>query len=114
MSPILSAIYTSGLIKWVEEKVSGIEGISFVDNVEWMATRSDVIEVVRTLESGTRESLNWAERRELEFHSAKTEAAHFTRRRGHKKHLHPKLTAQIRVGNGFLRFIKKATQGLGV
>jgi hypothetical protein len=98
----------------VEERVSGIEGLSFVDDVGWVATGSDVSQVVRKLESCARESIDWAERRELEFDTAKTEAALVTRRRGHKKHLRPKLTAKIRVGNGFVRFNKEATRWLGV
>jgi hypothetical protein len=114
VSPILFAIYTSGLIKWVGERVSGIEGLSFVDDVGWMATGSDVSQVVRKLQSCTRESIDWAERWELEFDPAKTEATLFTRRRGHEKHLRQKLTAKIRVGNGLVRFNKEATRWMGV
>jgi len=33
VSPILFAIYTSGLFKWVEEYVSEAEGLSFVDDL---------------------------------------------------------------------------------
>jgi hypothetical protein len=50
----------------------------------------------------------------MEFDAAKTEAALFTRRRGHKKHLRPKLNAIIRVRNGFVRFGREATRWLGV
>jgi len=114
LSPILFPIYTSGLIKWVEERVSRIDGLSFMDDVGWMATGSDVIQVVRKMEFCARESLDWAERREREFDTANTKAAHFTRRHGHKKHLRPTLTAKIRVGNGFVRFNKEATRWLGV
>jgi len=60
VSPILFAIYTSGLIKWVEESVSGIESLSFVDSVEWMASGSDISEVVRKPEFCARESIDWA------------------------------------------------------
>jgi hypothetical protein len=114
VSPILFAIYTSGLVKWVEERLSGIEGLSFVDDVGWMATGSDVSQVVRKLESCARESIDWVEKRELEFDTTKTEAGLFTCRQGHKKHLRAKLRAHIRVGNGFARFNKEATRWLGV
>jgi len=43
-----------------------------------------------------------------------TEAALLTRRRGHRKHLRPKLTAKIRVGNGSIQFNAQATRWLGV
>jgi len=55
-----------------------------------------------------------AEGRELEFGTAKTEAALLTGRWGHKKHLGSKLTAKIRVGNGFIMFNKELTRWLGV
>jgi hypothetical protein len=60
------------------------------------------------------ESIEWASRRDLQFDTAKTEAALFTRRRGHKKHLRPKLTAKIKVGNGFVQFNEEVTRWLGV
>ena len=41
-------------------------------------------------------------------------AAHITLRRGHKKHLHPKLTAKVKVANGNVQFNNEATQWLGV
>jgi hypothetical protein len=43
----------------------------------------------------------------------KTEAALFTCRQGHKKHLQLKLTAKMRVGEGFIRFNEEATRWLG-
>jgi len=97
VSPILFAIYTSGLIKWVEEYVSEVEVLSYVDDLIWVATGSDVNHVVSILERCAAKSIEWASRRWLQFDTAKTEAAQFTRRRGHRKHLRPKLTANIRV-----------------
>jgi hypothetical protein len=95
-------------------RVSGAEGLSLVDDVGWVATGNNVNQVVRILEACARVSIDWAERWELQFDTAKTEAALFTRRRGHKKHLRPKLPAKIRVGNGFVRFYREATRWLGV
>jgi len=46
VSPILFAICTSGLIKWVEKYVSGAEGLSCVDDLGWVATGCDVKHVV--------------------------------------------------------------------
>ena len=50
VSPILFAIYTSGLIKWVEEYISEAEGRSSVDDLGWVATGNDVNQVVTILE----------------------------------------------------------------
>jgi len=113
VSPILFVIYTSGLIKWVEEYVS-TEGLSFVDDLGWVATGSDVNQVVTILERCAAKSMEWASRRGLQFDTAKTEAALFPRRQGHKKHLWPMLTAKIKVGNGFIQFNTEATRRLGV
>jgi hypothetical protein len=50
VSPILFVIYTSGLIKWVEEYVSEAEGLYCVDELGWVATGSDVNHVVSIVE----------------------------------------------------------------
>jgi len=71
VSPILFAIYTSGLIKWVEEYVSA-EGLSFVDDLGWVATGSDVNQVVKILERCAANSIEWASRSGLQFNTAVT------------------------------------------
>jgi len=114
VSPILFAIYTSGLIKWVEEYISSAEGLFFVDNHRGVTTGSDVNHVVTILERCAAKTIEWASRRGLQLDTAKTEAVLFTRRRGHRKHLWPKLTAMIRVGNGIIRFNTQVTRCLGV
>jgi len=114
VSPILVAIYTSGLIKWVEEYVSDAEGLCFVDDLGWVASGSDVNHAVSILDRCAAMSIEWASRRGLQFDTAKTEAALFTRRRGGRKHLRPKLTAKIRVRTGSIRFNSQATHWLGV
>jgi hypothetical protein len=58
VSPIVFATYTSGLMKWVEVRVSGIEGLSFVDDVGWISAGRDMTQVVRKLESCSRESID--------------------------------------------------------
>jgi hypothetical protein len=77
VSPILFAIYTSGLIKWVEEYVSAAKGLSFRDDLEWVATGIDVNQVVAILEQCAAKSFEWASRRGLQLDTAKTEAARF-------------------------------------
>jgi hypothetical protein len=42
----------------MQEIVSGIEVLSFVDDVGWMVTGSDVSQVIRKLESCARESID--------------------------------------------------------
>jgi hypothetical protein len=46
VSLIIFAICPSGLIKWVEEYISEAEGLSCVDDLSWVATTSDVNQVL--------------------------------------------------------------------
>jgi len=62
VSPILFAIYTSGLITWVEVYVSDAKGLSFVDDLGWVETGSDVDHVVSILERCAATSTEWASR----------------------------------------------------
>jgi len=114
VTSILFAIWISGLINWVEEYVSEAERLCFVDDLGWVATGSGVNHVVSILERCTARSIKWASKRGLQFDMAKTEAALFTRRRGHRKHLRPTLTVKIRVSSGVIRINAQATRWLGV
>jgi len=113
-SPIPFAIYTSGLIKWVEEYVPAGKGLSFVDNLGWVVTGSDVNQVVMIHERCAAKRIEWAGRRGLQFDTTKTDAALFTHSQGHKKHLRPKLTAKLWVSEGFIQFNRQATCWLGI
>ena len=89
VSPIIIVMYTSGLIKWVEEYLSEVEGLSFLDDLSWLATRSDVNQVVMIHQRCPAKSIEWASRPVLQFDTATTEVALFTHSQGHKKHLRP-------------------------
>jgi len=114
VAPILFAINCSGLIQWVEEFQSEAEELSFIDDLCWVATGSDVNHVGMILERYAAKSIEWVSRRGLQFDTSKTEATLFMRRQGQRKHLWPKLTAKIPVGNGSIWFNKQATRWLGV
>jgi len=59
MSPIIFAIYTSGLINWVEEYVSA-EGLSCVDDLGRVETGSDVNLLVMTLDRSAEQTIERA------------------------------------------------------
>jgi len=101
------------MIKQVKEYVSA-EELSFIDDLGWVATGSDVNQVVTTLERCAAKSIDWANRQGLQMNTAKTEAVLFTCRQGHKNDLWPKLTAKIKVGNKFIPFNKQASRCLGI
>jgi hypothetical protein len=70
--------------------------------------------VVERLEACTIESIQWVSRRDLQFDTGNPQPALFTCSSGHNRHLRPKLTAKINVGNGLVRFNTAAPQRLGV
>ena len=114
VSPILFAIYTSGLIKWVKEYVSEVEGLYFVDSLGLVGSRSDVNHLVSIHERCAAKSIEWASRRGLQFDTAKKEAALFACKLGHRRHRRPKLIPKTRVRNGAIQFNTDETRWLGV
>jgi len=112
ITAIVFAIYRSGLIKWVEEYVSA-QGLSVVDDLGWVATGSDINQVVTTLQRLAAMGIEWGSRRGILLDTAKTEGAWCMRRRGHQRHRWRKLIAKIQLGNWFIRFNKHATRWLG-
>jgi len=99
---------------WVEEYVSEGKGLSFEDDLAWVATGSDVNHVISILGRSGAKSIKSASRRGLQFDTATMQVALCKCRRGHRRHLRPKLTATTRVGNRSIRFYPQATRWLGV
>jgi len=62
VSLILCAIYTSGLIKWVEQYGFAAEGLSFVDDLGLVATANELNRVVTILGRCAVKSIEWARR----------------------------------------------------
>jgi hypothetical protein len=113
VSLILLILYNSALIQCVTEYVSA-NGLSIVDNLGWLATGSDVNQVVTTIERCTAKSMEWASSQGLQFDTAKTDAVLFTRRPGHKKCLLPKLTVKIKIRDRIIQFTNQVTCWLGI
>jgi len=80
VSPIFFAIFTSVLMKWVEEYVSEAEGLSFMDDLCWVATGSDVDHAIMIHERCAAKSIEWVGRRGIQYDTATMDAALFTRR----------------------------------
>lgn len=51
MTLILFLIYTSALIQWDEERVSGVEDLFFEDDVRWVAMGNNVQHLIRQLKA---------------------------------------------------------------
>jgi hypothetical protein len=69
VSPILFAIYTSGLIKWVEDYESEAEELSIVDNLASVVTETHVNHVVSILEKCAGNSIPCVLTRGLQFNT---------------------------------------------
>lgn len=97
VSQILFTLHTATAMVWVEESVQGLEGLSCGDDHCWVATLNDMNQMVWKLGACGVQSIKWASRRDVQYHTAKIEAAPCTLRRCHQKNLRPKLTAKIIV-----------------
>jgi len=111
VSPILFNIYIAEIHGAVERKVPGVRGLSFVDDVTWLATADGVDKLATMLEQCAKESEKWALENGVRFELSKTEAILFTRSR---RHLARRLDVKMKVGGRDITFAKEATRWLGV
>ena len=79
VSPLLFAVYMGGIHGQVCMRVQGVRGLSFVDDVMWLATGTSVREVSGALERAASEVVRWGEQNAVAFESRKTEAILFSR-----------------------------------
>jgi hypothetical protein len=105
VSPILFTIYISGVFEEVEDE-TGAVGISFVDDLSWIASGANVMELVETLEKCAKIATRWAEQNAVEFDIANIEAILFVKNNQQRKR---KKKINIGSGNSIL-FNKEATR----
>jgi hypothetical protein len=72
VSPILYAIYISGIFEEIEEEVMGATGLSFIDDISWLATGKDMMEITKLLEACGKAAKTWAAKKAVEFDMIKT------------------------------------------
>ena len=110
ISPALFAIYIADIHGAVEDQVEDSRGISYVDDVTWIAEGANVDEVVEKLERCAEASLRWADSNAVRFEESKTEAILFSNRRRNRQ-----CRREIRVGSTYqVRFAGEATRWLGI
>jgi retron-type reverse transcriptase len=73
VSPILFAIYLSSLFPHIENRVEGVEGISFADDVGWWVSGKDIGEIRHEMEKCALLSQQWAQNNAVVFDIDKTE-----------------------------------------
>ena len=109
VSPVLFAIYVANIHQAVEDQVEDTRGISFVDDVTWVAEGYDLDDVMRKLERCAAVSLEWGERNAVRFETAKTEAILFSRKRRHRR-----TQRGVQVGERTYRYSPEETRWLGI
>jgi hypothetical protein len=72
-SPILFATYLSCLFPFVEDKVDGVEVISFANDVGWWVSGKDIGEIRRKIEKCASLSQQWAQTNAVVFDIDNTE-----------------------------------------
>ena len=111
VSPILFAIYLSGVFREVEESVvEGVIGLSYADDVAWVVKGNSIRDLVALMEACASATNSWARRNNVEFDLAKTEAIIFSRRKDRPD----REAARIRIGTEKIGFNMNATRWLGV
>jgi len=76
VAPILFAIQTSGLIKWVQEYVVA-EGLPYIYHLGRVETGHDVSQVVTTVERCAAKGIVWTNSCRLQFDTGKTDVTLF-------------------------------------
>ena len=109
ISPVLFAIYIADIHGAVEGQVEDSRGISFVDDVTWLAEGTNLNDVVDKLERCAAASLQWADRNR--FETSKTEAILFSKKRKHRR---CNTGRGIQVGSQTARFASETTRWLGI
>ena len=78
ISPILFIIYLSRVFNAIEAKIP-IKALSFADNIDLIATRGSIKEIVETLEKVGKEAFQWGLGNNVSFKVDKTETVLFIR-----------------------------------
>ncbi|ODM20373.1 hypothetical protein SI65_03426 [Aspergillus cristatus] len=113
VSPILFIIYLSGVFEVIERSVTGIQSLSFADDIGLLASGYSVKEVCDKLQKAAKVAIEWGHDNVVQFDAGKTEAVLLTRKRG--RELKDQIQrAQVEVDGHCVPFNLEATRWLGV
>ena len=99
----------SDLGKRVEREV-GVIGLSFLDDVAWVARGGTTNEVAQKMETCAKITKEWAEENAVVFEDEKSEAIIFTK----NTRLRKRIKRKIQIGKEIITFNQDATRWLGV
>ena len=107
VSPLPPAIYMSGVHVRLSNTIRQVRGLSFVDDVMWIAAGGSVREVEGLLGKAAEEAIKWGRRNAVEFEAEKTEATLLSRSRKHRR---DKARSGVRVQGSLISFNRGATR----
>ena len=113
MSPIPFLMYISGGFYKVSEINPIVTSLSFVDDLDFIASSSSVKKVVKTLEKVAKEEIEWERLNTVTYNMSKTEAVLFSK--SHWQRLNKQLReAKVQVSTESISFNKEVICWLGV
>lgn len=113
MSPILFIIYLSSVFDTIERTVTGVQCLSFADDIGLLAPGYSVREVCSKLQKAAKAAIEWGHGNAVQFDAEKTEAVLLTRKRG--RELKDQIQrAKVEVDGHHVAFNLDATRWLGV
>lgn len=110
VSPVLFILSISGLFPWLEEQHSGLQSISFVDDLGLVLSCDSLDEGVQELEGMAEHAIEWGTANKVEFEVSKTEVLVFSKKR---KVLQAAKEAVVNVGEQSFAIKQGATKWLG-
>jgi len=113
VSPILFAIYLSGVFKAIESEVPEARALSFADDIGIVTSGSSVRQICDRLQKAAGAAEAWGHTNATQFDIVKTEAVLFTRKQGRRRRELVQ-EAHITVGGHRISFNQEATRWLGV
>jgi Reverse transcriptase (RNA-dependent DNA polymerase) len=113
VSPILFAIYLSGVFQAIERAVPGLRTLSFADDVGLIVPASSVAQACEKLQQAGETAIEWGLQDDVQFDAQKTEAVLFTRKRGWQLRDQAQ-RAQIVIDRHQVEFSQEATRWLGI
>lgn len=109
--PLLFALYMGGVHEYMDQQLPGVTGLSFVDDITWIASGRSVREISEQLSRASRLAIRWGQTNAATFEIRKTEAILLSRSR---RHWRDKINEGVRVGDQTIPYNRRATRWLGI
>jgi ribonuclease HI len=113
VSPVLFAIYLSGLFTSIEGEVPEVRCLSFADDIGLVTSGNAVSQVCVRLQKAAEAAEDWGRMHGVRFDVEKTEAILFTKKTGRRRRELIE-SARIQIGEHRVSFNQEATKWLGV